>query len=153
MDNPTRIRDQLRRSIHGDAWHGPALLEVLDGVTLAQANARPLAQTHTIGELVMHVTTWMRVAERRLEGLWPEVSDAENFPVGPADEAGWTDAVAGMVAAGESLDRAVGAASEASLSQLAPHGQYSLLLMLDGVVQHNLYHAGQIAILKKGRVE
>ena len=151
MSDVDRILDQLRRSLEGDAWHGPSLLEVLDGVDIAVATSRPIPSAHTIAELVLHVTTWMRVTEGRLEGRWPEVNDAEDFPPQPGDETGWKGALDGLDAAVASLDQALSRSSDDNLSRHAPHGQYTLGLMLDGVVQHNLYHAGQMAILKRVR--
>jgi len=43
-----RIEDQLQRSLEGNAWHGPAVLETLQGVTAEQAHAHPIAGAHSI---------------------------------------------------------------------------------------------------------
>lgn len=148
-----RIRDQLSRSLNGGAWHGPAVLEVLDGVGWSLAVARPVPGAHTIAELVLHVTTWMRVARERVAGDWRDVPDEEDFPPQPRDAPGWLQAKQALMDEGASLDRAIADLSDDALSEPAPHGQYSLESMLDGVVQHNLYHAGQMAILHKGRMD
>ena len=150
MGEIDRIRDQLRRSVEGDAWHGPALLEVLNGVDLVMATARPLPEAHSIAELVLHVTTWMDVAGRRVLGDWSPVSEVRDFPPAPTDEAAWTKAVENLTEAAASLDRLLSREDDGLVGRMAPDGTYRLGLMLDGVIQHNLYHAGQIAILKTG---
>jgi uncharacterized damage-inducible protein DinB len=63
-----RIADQLRRAFDGSAWHGPALLELLEDVNAATAAAKPLAKVHSIWELVLHIAVWDGVALRRLSG-------------------------------------------------------------------------------------
>ena len=62
------LLDELNRVFGGNAWHGPALRNLLDGVSEKQAVARPLPNAHSILELVVHVGTWMDVVARRLAG-------------------------------------------------------------------------------------
>ena len=64
MSEATRIADQLRRAFHGEAWHGPALLELLKGVPSEEAARRPLPKAHSIWEIVLHVGAWENVARR-----------------------------------------------------------------------------------------
>src|SRR5437879_5526966 len=80
MSELNRIADQLRRAWTGEAWHGPALSEVLNGVTAAQAQQKPVSGTHSIWELVLHLTTWTNVARRRFEGELFEVTESEDWP-------------------------------------------------------------------------
>ena len=90
MPEATRIADQLRRAFDGEAWHGDSLLEILEGVTAAQAAARPIASAHTIWELVLHIAAWDGAALRRLGGAAVELADAENFPPVPdVSDAAW----------------------------------------------------------------
>jgi uncharacterized damage-inducible protein DinB len=83
MYETTRIADQLHRAFTGDAWHGDSLLEILNGVTAAQAAARPIPHAHSIWELVLHIAAWDGAVLRRLGGVALELSDAENFPSMP----------------------------------------------------------------------
>src|ERR1700688_996474 len=85
-----RIADQLRRAFEGEAWHGDSLFEILTGVTAARAAARPVANAHSIWELVLHVAAWDSAVLRRFDGGAVELSDAENFPrVTDGSEAAW----------------------------------------------------------------
>ena len=73
MKDTKRIADQVRRSVHGPAWHGPALLEVLEGVTPKQASERPVPGSKTIWELVLHAIVWQDAVRAHLAGRWPKI--------------------------------------------------------------------------------
>lgn len=145
-----RIADQLHRAYAGHAWHGPALRQLLRGVTPRQAAARPLRRAHTIWELVLHITAWKGAVLRRMQGKALSLSGAKNFPPMPkATAANWKSSLAALQGAQEGLRRAVAALPEKRLKQIVPGKRYTLYFMLHGLVQHDLYHAGQVALLKK----
>jgi uncharacterized damage-inducible protein DinB len=148
-----RIADQLRRAFDGEAWHGDSLFEILAGVTEARAAARPIAGAHTIWELALHVAAWDGAVLRRLGGAAVELSDAENFPpVRDASAAGWRAALAQVRRGHAELVAAVASLPDSRLDDMVPgkeSAHYTFYYMLHGVVQHELYHAGQIALLKK----
>jgi uncharacterized damage-inducible protein DinB len=153
MSEATRIADQLRRAFAGDAWHGDSLFEILDGVTAAQAAARPIKNAHTIWELVLHIAAWDNAVLRRLDGVAVELSDTQNFPtVTDASETAWRKALAEVQRVHDELVEAVSVIPDSRLDEIVPGKQgahYTFYYMLHGVVQHELYHAGQIALLKK----
>ncbi len=145
-----RIADQLRRSFEGGAWHGPALMEVLEGVTAQQAAARPIAGAHTIWELVLHLWAWTGVEVARLAGKPVEEPEAGDWPsVSGTSEAAWRDAKRRLEAAHRELLAAVERLPESRLDEIAPARDHTIYFMLYGQVQHTVYHAGQIALLKK----
>jgi uncharacterized damage-inducible protein DinB len=145
-----RIADQLRRAFDGNAWHGPALLELLEDVDGATAAARPVPEAHSIWELVLHIVAWDDAGLRRLSGKKWQPAGLENFPRVSAPTKGeWRKAVAGMRRTHETLVRTVSALPEARLGDRVPGKRYDFYHLLHGIVQHELYHAGQIAILKK----
>jgi uncharacterized damage-inducible protein DinB len=144
------IADQLRRAFEGDAWHGPALLELLDDVDAATAAAKPLPDVHSIWELVLHVAAWDAVACRRLGGETVQLTGIANFPVVPKPtKAAWRKAVAQAKRMHAGLEKTVAGLTESRLRERVPGKKYDFYFMLHGVAQHELYHAGQIAILKK----
>jgi uncharacterized damage-inducible protein DinB len=149
-----RIADQLRRAFYGSAWHGPALLELLEDVDAAMAAATPLAHVHCIWELVSHVEVWDRAALVRLEGKKYQPSGVHNFPRVPAvTESAWRKAVAATKRTHDDLVKTVAALPDARLRERVPGKRYDFYHNLHGVVQHELYHAGQIALLKKAVAE
>jgi uncharacterized damage-inducible protein DinB len=153
MSEPARIADQLRRAFDGEAWHGDSVFEILEGITAAQAAARPTAGAHTIWELVLHIAAWDGAVLRRMGGVEVTLSDAENFPsVTDASEAAWREALAQVRRVHENLVKAVADLPDSRLDDKVPGKEgahYTFYYVLHGVVQHELYHAGQIALLKK----
>jgi uncharacterized damage-inducible protein DinB len=148
-----RIADQLRRAFAGEAWHGDSLFEILQGVTAAQASARPIKKAHTIWELVLHIAAWDGAVLRRFGGVAVTLSDAENFPaVTDASETAWRKALAEVRRVHDELVEAVSVLPDSRLDEKVPGKEgahYTFYYMLHGVAQHELYHAGQIALLKK----
>lgn len=150
MRETRRIEDQLNRSFRGEAWHGPSLQDLLQGITFEQAAVRPWPNVHAIWELVLHITAWIDVTRRRLEGEQFEPSPDQDWPaVPPPSEAGWKIALGNLEGAHEKLRGAIAAFDPERLDERCPGKPYSIYFLLHGVIQHNLYHAGQIAILKK----
>lgn len=141
-----RLLDQLNRAWGGDAWHGPPLRTLLDGVSERQSAERPLSGVHTIGEIVMHVTVWIDVVTRRLHGeAFEPASAAEDWP--PCEKL--SAALTRLEDAHSRLLDTVARMSADALDNPVPGKPYTAYVMLEGIIQHNLYHAGQIALLKK----
>lgn len=153
MTETSRIADQLNRAFSGEAWHGDSLLEILEGVGAARAAARPIPEAHSIWELVLHITAWDRAVLRRFGGTVIELEDADNFPkVQDASDAPWQKALGELRQAHQALIDAVRAMPDEKLQEMVPGKEgahYTFYYMLHGVIQHELYHAGQIALLKK----
>ena len=146
----TRIADQLRRAFDGDAWHGPALFELLADVDAATAAAKPLPGVHSIWELLLHIAAWDGAALRRLAGHKTQLTGKKNFPPMPLPtEAAWRKAVAAAKKTHDALVSRVSALPESRLHAIVPGKPYDFYHLFHGVAQHELYHAGQIAILKK----
>lgn len=151
MSEVERISDQLRRAHQGDSWHGPSLRELLAGIPPRQAASRPLASAHSIWEIVLHIGVWESVVRRRLSGEFIlELPPDEDWPaVGDASDAAWNKALEELERGHEHLQQAMARLTDRQLAEPVPGKNYSVYIMLHGVVQHTLYHAGQIAILKK----
>src|SRR5262249_60140979 len=151
MTETQRINSHLQRAQEGEGWHGPSLRELLDGVTAEQAGARPIPNAHSIWELVNHVITWEQIARRRLEGEGQfEIPDEINFPpVTDASEAAWQATLQSLEASHRSLREGIKKLDDAKLEETTPRTSYSTNELLHGAIQHDLYHAGQIALLKK----
>ena len=151
MSDAERLLGELRRAYRGGAFHGPAVFEILDGVDAAAAAAKPVPGAHSIWELALHVATWNRVPARRIrERRAIDPTDAENFPaVGEATEAAWAGAKAELAASVDALAAEIAALPADRFGEIVPGRSYTVLTMLDGAVQHALYHAGQMALVKK----
>ncbi len=144
------IADQLRRAFDGSAWHGPAVLELLEDVDAMTAASKPLRDVHSIWELLLHIAAWDGAALRRIGGKKTQLKGKQNFPPVPRPtESIWREAVAQATRTHNLLVETVAGLSESRLRDIVPGKRYDFYHMLHGVAQHELYHAGQIAILKK----
>ncbi len=146
-----RIQDQLQRAYAGDAWHGPDLCKLLTGVSAERAAAKPIAGAHGIWTLVLHINTWQRFATRALRGERNyKPAPEEDFPgVTDPSEAAWQKVRQELESAHHGLKEAIGTFAEERLNERVPGLPDTFYVLLHGVIQHNLYHAGQIALLKK----
>ncbi|HEY0703482.1 MAG TPA: DinB family protein [Candidatus Acidoferrales bacterium] len=150
MNEIKRIVDQMDRAMNGEAWHGPHLEELLQGVSAAQAAAYPIPGAHSIWELANHIAAWNLILASRASGTAVQVTTQQDWPpVTDTSAASWTKALENLRAARARLRGNVEKMNEAQLDNIAPGKDHTLYVMLHGGVQHDLYHAGQIAILKK----
>ena len=146
-----RLADQLERSFRGGAWHGPALEETLAGVDATAAARRPLPDAHTIWEIALHAGAWMDVARRRIAGepvgeLSPELDWAAPSEL---SESAWQATLARLEEAHSGLRSAVIELDDDRLEDPVAGSDPTVRGLLLGVLQHNVYHAGQIVMLKK----
>jgi uncharacterized damage-inducible protein DinB len=152
MSQITFIVDQLRRAFAGDAWHGPALMEILAEVDAASAAARPISKAHTIWELTLHITAWDNVILRLIDGEAASPTDEENFPkVKDSSEPAWRATLANLQSQHQELLRVISEMQDSRLSEQVPGKDYDFYFLLHGTVQHALYHAGQIVLLKRAQ--
>lgn len=151
MTETHRINSQLKRAYQGEAWHGPSLRELLDGVTAEQAAAKPIPNAHSIWELVNHIIAWEQIVKARLEGkALAEIADEVNFPpVTDTSEAVWQATLQSLDASNQSLRDSIRQIDDARLEEMVEGASYPIYALLHGAIQHDLYHAGQIALLKK----
>jgi uncharacterized damage-inducible protein DinB len=120
-------------------------------VTAEQAAAKPAPSVHSIWEIVLHIISTQRLVCERLQGkptvlpaeeVWPRIPDPS--------EAAWTGTKRELREINERLRQAVRLLDESRLEEPIVDGFSSIYVTLHGTVQHNLYHGGQIAVLKKG---
>jgi uncharacterized damage-inducible protein DinB len=155
MTENARLADQIRRAFEGEAWHGDSILEMLSDVTAKAAARRPIPNAHSIWELLLHIAAWDGAVVRRAQGSAVTLSDAENFPrIEDTSETAWKQAMESVKKTHNQLVSTVAAFPDARLAEQVPgkdQSYYTFYYMFSGIVQHELYHAGQIALLKKFR--
>ena len=151
MNEIERLEEQLRLSFEGEAWHGPAVAEALAGVGPELAAAHPIEGAHGIWELALHLAATYRLVLRRLAGDASPLTAAEDWPaVPPATAENWQRAVDGLARLSQDLRRAVRAFPPERLdAPLVASPAYTAYTQFIGVTQHDLYHAGQIVLLKR----
>ena len=132
-------------------WHGSALEELLSDVDHVQAAARPITDAHSIWELVLHIAVWTDVARRRVLGEHVVPTEAEDWPTvdDTSSSEAWKRDRTRLQSSHDELAKVVKSLSGRELDSRVPRHDYSVRTMLDGVIEHDCYHGGQIALLKK----
>lgn len=150
MTEVVRLHDQLHRSYWGDAWHGPSLKDVLSGVSAVKAASKPLRNAHSIWEIVLHVNAWLDAARRRIEGEKLNLTDEQDWPaLKKKGSQAWKETLQILENNQILLEDTVKQLPDARLSDNLTGGAYTIYFQLQGIIQHTLYHTGQIAMLRK----
>jgi uncharacterized damage-inducible protein DinB len=150
MTEIATIIDELQRIHDGDAWHGASLKDNLTGVTAEQAAAKPIAAGHSIWELVLHIAAWEGVLLNRLNGQSTGEPEEGDFPaITDTSENAWLEAQARMNNKHRQLVESLSRVTAAQLDEPAVGMDRSLRFVLHGYIRHHVYHAGQIALLRK----
>ncbi|MEW6127073.1 MAG: DinB family protein [Acidobacteriota bacterium] len=146
-----RLEEQLAKTLEGEAWHGPSVLEILEGVTAEHAAAHPIAGAHSIWELVLHLCSDYHLVLRRLKGDGRQMTAAEGWPAVPAPTAeNWHESVSLLKQLNNEFRQAIKSFPVERLDEpLVREVSYTAYTQFIGVTQHHLYHAGQMALIKK----
>ena len=154
MTTGERLASELRRAWNGEPWHGPSAAAVLSRLDARRAALARSRGSHSPWEVVRHLTTWVDVPLRRLDDAAYDPAADEDFPA-PASltDAQWQHDVARLGDALEQLALRVGAMPDAALEAPVGDRGYTATRMMDGVVQHLAYHAGQVALLARPKEE
>jgi hypothetical protein len=148
VDSARLVLTLLDEAFERKTWHGPNLKQSIRGVTARQAAWRPGPGRHNIWEVMLHAAYWKYAVRRRIEGgkRGSFALEGSNFFARPEkgkwNEAAW-DADKRLL---EREHRALRAAVAKVLS--TPRGP-TVLRQLFGVAFHDIYHAGQIRLLRR----
>jgi len=143
------IADQISRAFRGESWHGPSVREVLAGVSVEDAAARPIPGAHSIWEIVLHLIGGYNLVLRRVRGERAHLSSEEEWPPVPdVSSDAWHESQNTLDDLNQQLQSAVRAFPVERLSQELG-SEYSAYTQFCGTPQHDLYHTGQIVLLKK----
>ena len=135
------------------SWHGTTLRGSLRGLTASEAVWRPAPGRHNIWELALHAAYWKYAVRRRLAG--ESVGSFErkpsNWPAvpAPADGSGWKRDVAFLESEHRKLREIVAGLKPAELALRSPRGVWTYAEEIHGVAAHDLYHTGQIQLIKR----
>jgi hypothetical protein len=149
-----RIAEELLFTLNGEAWYGDSVKKILDGVTSEQALSHPIPSAHSIWELVHHVDAWCKFANEAVQGVsipgWPDMPQEQDFPpVIDRDDQAWQRAIRSLFANHLKLVGAINGFGDSRLEMTVPGRPYKFYRLFQSAKQHAVYHAGQIALLKK----
>ncbi len=151
MTRGQRIADSIERAVSGPVWHGPSLVDLIGDVGAVEAAERPVTGAHSIWELVLHMTAWAEIARQRLAAEPPPPpTDEDDWPLVRDQSAeSWRAAVERLKDSHRELAGEVSAMDDKRIVDRLAGRDHSALVMLHGVIEHDAYHGGQVAILKR----
>jgi hypothetical protein len=155
MTDPKDLAKSVRQTVTGPMWHGPSLNEALEGLNYVAANSRSVGGAHSIWELALHIASWADIARTRLgERALPDPPRSRDWPPVPAPSpSAWRQAVEQIGSSYDALANHVEWLKSEDLARMVPGRDYTVETMIRGVIEHGVYHAGQIAILKKALIK
>ncbi|MCJ8208803.1 DinB family protein [Mucilaginibacter sp. RS28] len=140
---------------HGQPWYGRNIFDIISDVTFETAYEKPAGAAHTILEILLHMLSWTQEVTARLGGKFAGTPEGDDWPkAGKPDEARLPQVINDLKLANVNLVKAIHELPDEKWQQLInderdeePVATYEGLV--DGFIQHQVYHAGQIAILNR----
>jgi len=147
------LLEQLDEAFDRQSWHGPNLKGSLRGLDVDQALWRPAPDRHNAWEILVHAAYWKYVVRRRLtgekRGSFPRKgSNWLPSPSAPTAE-NWREEARLLGDCHRTLREEVAGLEDADLGRRAPGGKETIGRLVRGIAAHDLYHAGQIQLLKR----
>ena len=148
------IAEELSATLNGEAWYGDSVRKILEGITSEQALGHPIPSAHSIWELVHHLDAWCKFANGAVQGIpipgWPDMPLELDFPpVIHKDSEAWQQALQSLFANHLKLVEVIQGFGDTRLESIVPGRPYKFYRLFHSTTQHAVYHAGQIALLKK----
>lgn len=143
---------QIRNIYNGEPWYGDSLQQKLQTVTAEEAFTVAASGTHSIAQLVAHILIWRRLLIERIKGnndFQIHVNSSRDWTPGELlEKKGWETLLAELDGSQTELLRLLESETDALLDRPLPDGKHALRLLLDGIVQHDVYHIGQIGVVQ-----
>jgi uncharacterized damage-inducible protein DinB len=142
----------LHSIINGDPWYGQPAMKILQDVDAATVYKKPNETSHSLIELLYHINTWAEFTLKRLEGDeekdmaafekldWREIDTNEHT---------WEKAIAQFKVTHDLIIESLATKEDKFLSEKVDYREYNFRFLLHGIIQHDIYHLGQIAYVKK----
>ena len=157
MSVRANLKQELLTVWNGSPWYGSSSHHILEGVTAAEAAARPVAGVQSIWEIVLHMVAWTEEAASRVNGARAKLPARGDWPIPPAGaaDASWENTQKELLAARTALLDAVEASHEEDLYLLVPAADgssgptFSRAATAGGLAEHDIHHLGQLSLLKR----
>jgi uncharacterized damage-inducible protein DinB len=142
----------LQEVLNGQPWYGKPVYELLNEVNQDLQYIQPRPNSHSLTELLYHMVTWAEFTQKRIEKEPIQNMDAFNAldwrPIDP-DLHDWQKGLAALKASHQKIIELIQTKNDAFLNEIADYRKYDFRYLLNGLIQHNIYHLGQIAYVNK----
>lgn len=143
-----RIQDTLS----GIPWYGKSVLDMLDEIDPSIVYLKPNEQSHSIIELLYHMITWTEFTLKRLEkDRSMDPADLEKLDWRNTDPEihTWNSGISAFKAAMNKISKILQESTDEILEGKVDYREYNFRYLLNGFIEHNIYHIGQIAYAKR----
>src|SRR5258705_2279441 len=146
------IATSFENTLSSQPWFGRSVYEILEEVDETKAYTRPNGTEHSLMDLLWHMNTWAEFTLANLEKRNPKelkAIEANDWRDIDPKKHTWKDGLEQLKATHAKIIELLNQNDDSFLSDMVPNRSYNFHYMLNGLVQHNIYHLGQVAYLKK----
>ena len=152
MTEVQSIIRNLENTLDGSPWYGRPVFAVLREVDSSVAYKNPAPGAHSMVELLYHMLTWVEFSLSRMEkNDARDVSAFKKLDWREIDPKlhDWDEGLAALIATHQQIIALLHTRNDAFLDETVYEQNYNFRFMLNGLIQHNIYHLGQIMYIKK----
>jgi len=148
----TAIISNLENTLKGHPWYGRSVYEILEETDKNKQYIRPNGKSHSLTDLLYHMLTWAEFTQKRIEK--EPIADMDAFneldwrQIDP-DEHYWQKGLADLKKCHETIIELLHVKDDDFLDEKVEYRNYNFRFLLNGLIQHNIYHLGQVAFLSK----
>ncbi|MFP6616090.1 MAG: DinB family protein [Candidatus Hydrogenedentota bacterium] len=151
MSERTTIQGIVKSVADGQTWYGPSVSDIVKDITPETARTRSVANTHSIWEIAAHMVAWQEYNLRVMNGGDSAfLDDAHDWPdVEGHTDTDWEASIEQLAADSRLIAEKLDSWDDEKLRETVRGRDFPFKVLLHGIAQHNIYHSGQIALLKK----
>lgn len=153
MTTSERLQKSLTDVLSGNVWYGPNVYSLLEQVSFEAAYEKPTGSAHNIAEIVLHMIAWTEEVMDRINGLTPGIPASGDWPpTGAPDEQKWQNYVNDLKLVNVNLQGIIQNFPPEEWDGIIPDERepqvdFTYAELIEGLIQHHVYHSGQIALL------
>jgi hypothetical protein len=146
------IIHRLQNINEGEPWFGKAMFKILDEVDSSKVDRRPGKDGHSMLDLIYHMNTWAFFTQKRIER--DDAHDMKYFEkldwrsIDPNIHS-WEKGLNEFKSIQQSIILLLQSKDDAFLEEIVDFRKYNFRFLVHGMIEHNIYHSGQIAMLNK----
>ena len=149
MSEITRLVGQMQAAYDGEPWYGPSLQSLIGRLPARRLHQRPVPGAHSAAELLAHISFWKEIVVRRLDGDPVRDANDHDWPALDPKDATLAALRRRIDAAHKALIARTTALTDGELDRRIAGTSTTRYEILQGVLQHDIYHAGQLALLAR----
>jgi uncharacterized damage-inducible protein DinB len=147
-----RLIRTIEATYNGKPWFGDNILKQLEGIDATKASLIPEKLNHSIAEIIHHMMAWRLFVVEKLKGnteyeVWE--TDLDWVKITSMNDENWTDLKGKLAKNQQILIETILKKAENQMENKVDNRPYNFRLMLQGIIQHDIYHIGQISLVRK----